>query len=545
MNLNLPNLYPMKQGGDTNTSTINIEKGELGINEKGKVIEDYTDNRFSKHSVAGKENPNNIIQTAADFIIPAKYAKIYKEGDRIVRQGIIREVGRNAGSPSYVAKKGGMVPKYGEGGLTIGGITYTSNLLEPVRTGGNLVGYRYNGKVVPIEHFRAIEKYATRDNSGNITSFSETNANPIGVVEATFGNEYNPRRADEIIRDMIGVEEKPVGSSEPKSDGDINTKSNGQNIPFVDQNLSRFPGTADMKNRTQTTEVPTQGKISTREQFKRESFTSPYDNYISNLKQPELNAPSIASETPTNDIPNPVRLENDLSQIGATNPNDQLLSTAGKVATGAALGGGLGGLLTYAPTVFNAIAGLQKPEQFDPYYNPNEQESMDLLKSRTIDDNQVQNRISRQRGVADRNARIGVSTSGGIHSRLRQNYTTAANASAEANLQAQHLNNQYTADTANALNSFGQQRVQSQYATQGLNNQIRSNRTNFLTSAVSGLSSAYQNERNNNLLSNLVFQANPELQALQKRGANQKIEEQNNVRNNRKLNRNIRKSNRH
>lgn len=92
------------EGGPTEDNKINIEEGELGLNESGRTIQDYTGDIFSKHSIHGQDNSNNIVSTDTKkgdvkFIINADSAKEFKAAeeanDQIRMDSIVRKIHNN------------------------------------------------------------------------------------------------------------------------------------------------------------------------------------------------------------------------------------------------------------------------------------------------------------------------------------------------------------------------------------------------------------------------------------------------------------------
>lgn len=626
--------FRMEKGGMTNP-IINIEKGEIGINFDGKVVEDYTDNRFSPHSVHGKDPANNIIATTADFIIPKKYAKQYKEGDDITRRSIVRNVAKEAGSPTYVNKKGGLVPKYEGGGGTPQSksekVEYANWLAKqrpdmPMDTVAKYANAHFDslasptgtqpfimdtdGKMLTYPEFygtrsarmKAGEKGVSvgewtklRDEAlksyyspkmkkgGMVPKYGEG-----GPIKLPNGRELNlediSKKGDkwyfvntagnteeithpktitflnkQLVSDANGkLSVRDVSSWGPGSNGKSFAESNmptkrdytyepsvvdtplGDNdVPvgfkdYTDQSQSSFTEALNTGAGTASTEVaPTVGGGTKQPSTLPPVYSDPVGFTRSSLldaNNPDI--PKFEKSARQNDIESFIagtnqgkdasQIAGDLTTIGnAGLPTNEASNSTVEplVGGGTKFGAGAIGnaLLSYAPSLFNAITAFQPVAKFNPIYNPNEGQALDILSKRQIDDEAIQNQISAHRALADRNATTGASSSGALHQRLRQNYVTATNLAAQSKQQTSAINQGYKGDYASALGNFGQQRAQADFQNRALNVGTRANRTQFLGSAISGLSAAYQNERNNNLMQGLIDKTYPEFYNIKNR----------------------------
>jgi hypothetical protein len=118
---NNKNIYkaPNMATGGPIQGFVNIEKGELGLDKKGEIVQEYMGDLFSPHSKNGKDPENNIVNAEkVNFIIPKKFSKKYLEGDAISRSTIIRQVNKDfeakQGDASF--RTGGPVMSYKNGG---------------------------------------------------------------------------------------------------------------------------------------------------------------------------------------------------------------------------------------------------------------------------------------------------------------------------------------------------------------------------------------------------------------------------------------------
>ena len=135
-----------------------------------------------------------------------------------------------------------------------------------------------------------------------------------------------------------------------------------------------------------------------------------------------------------------------------------------------------------------------KPEVFQPIFNPYASAALDLLGSRRYDVTPTLNAI--RKGTASNNyamSQYNTNTGANLAYRL-QNAIKANNAIAGAYADAAIQNNQYAADYANALNSFGQQRVQAMNTAIDQNARSRAQARNIRRAGLSQLSNYMQNK---------------------------------------------------
>jgi hypothetical protein len=603
------------KGGSPQANVINIEKGEIGIDTKGNIVEDYTSNLFSPHSIHGRDPENNIIATKADFIIPKNKAEEYKNTDELGRRTIVRQVQRTS-DPTFKSRKGGFT-KANMDGNTISGIVGDDSIYQgkPYRVSLNGEGHKkmlkggsphpdgtfeFNGYIyylkslffnekenrwmvrsdntsgaggsyIPIANNEYENKllndniksdgfgFATSANN-EVLSFNTPNTNKPSTKYSNFPGVDEGLREFYTAQEQIRADRGDIKQSEVKKnvnkklgeDKKTNTSPNTQtavqttqpNQPSAVQGNdgssvsgSNFgnPWGASVPPYTAATPANTIGGKPVGKPVKRDNdFQRIPTPQVEDISQAYKNNVLDSGYTDYNKTPdqrikeaalNPPEGVNPLNASQSTDQSPQQSSINPVDTTGAggsALGKIAGGLLTYAPSIFNAVAGLQDPVQFDPIQNPYEAQALNVLGSRSIDDSAIQADIDRERALADRNARIGVSSSGAVHSRLRGNYGIAAREGALSKERTAAINQQFKGEYANALNNYGQQRVASEYANRDLNTRLRANRTNFLTAAVSGVSTAYQNEQRNNVLSGIIDQAYPEMYSLKNRGRNGK-----------------------
>lgn len=152
-------------------------------------------------------------------------------------------------------------------------------------------------------------------------------------------------------------------------------------------------------------------------------------------------------------------------------------------------------LATDITSMFPVLSNLNaKPEVFQPIFNPYASAALDLLGSRRYDVTPTLNAI--RKGTASNNyavSQYNTNTGANLAYRL-QNAIKANNAIAGAYADAAIQNNQYAADYANALNSFGQQRVQAMNTAIDQNARSRAQARNIRRAGLSQLSNYMQNK---------------------------------------------------
>lgn len=157
----------------------------------------------------------------------------------------------------------------------------------------------------------------------------------------------------------------------------------------------------------------------------------------------------------------------------------------------------------YAPTIYNTIKGFEKPEQINKgtYYNPYEQESMDLMRSRRYNvDPEIE---ANQRSYNAMRGSIGQAAGGDSSSYLATLGSALGNkqrADARAYAMKQNMDNQYIGQEAQALTGFGQGRAKADMYTDDVNAQARARQGDYQAAAATGISQAtFNEERNRNL----------------------------------------------
>lgn len=152
-------------------------------------------------------------------------------------------------------------------------------------------------------------------------------------------------------------------------------------------------------------------------------------------------------------------------------------------------------LATDITSMFPVLSNLDaKPEVFQPIFNPYSSVALALLGSRRYDVQPTLNAI--RKGTASNNyamSQYNTNTGANLAYRL-QNAIKANNAISGAYADAVIQNNQYAADYANALNSFGQQRVQAMNTAIDQNARSRAQARNIRRAGLSQLSNYMQNK---------------------------------------------------
>lgn len=152
-------------------------------------------------------------------------------------------------------------------------------------------------------------------------------------------------------------------------------------------------------------------------------------------------------------------------------------------------------LATDITSMFPVLSNLDaKPEVSQPIFNPYSSAALALLGSRRYDVQPTLNAI--RKGTASNNyamSQYNTNTGANLAYRL-QNAIKANNAISGAYADAAIQNNQYAADYANALNSFGQQRVQAMNTAIDQNARSRAQARNIRRAGLSQLSNYMQNK---------------------------------------------------
>jgi len=158
----------------------------------------------------------------------------------------------------------------------------------------------------------------------------------------------------------------------------------------------------------------------------------------------------------------------------------------------------------YAPTIYNAMMGLKKPQILDAesFQNPYEQGARDLMADRRYNvDPQI---AANARSFNATRKSIG-SASQGSAAQFLGNIGTAQSRQDASNAQAygtkQNMDNQYMAQQAQMDAQLGNIRAGRELQIQDINDRNRAARNAYMGQAVTGLSGIAQNERRMNNLS--------------------------------------------
>ena len=152
----------------------------------------------------------------------------------------------------------------------------------------------------------------------------------------------------------------------------------------------------------------------------------------------------------------------------------------------------------YAPTIYNAVRGMQKPQVLnaDEFQNPYEQKSLDLLKSRRYNiDPQLQSNRSSFNNLRENIKSASGGNSGSYLSNIQSSQINKDRADATAWATKNNFDNQYIGDEASAYGTFGAQRAATKLGIQDINDRNRAARNSFLGAATTGVSNIAQNEK--------------------------------------------------
>lgn len=152
----------------------------------------------------------------------------------------------------------------------------------------------------------------------------------------------------------------------------------------------------------------------------------------------------------------------------------------GKIGTEAA---------TWAPTLFNLVSSFQKPIEEKGIYNPNEQQSLDIMKKRSINLDPIKNDIYSQEKIAS--APTGESQ-GSYLSRRTQVAANTQKALTDANIKAQAANLGYQGEYAQSLDNFGRQRASADERARDLTIMNKRNVAQFFPKALEDTSKIEQ-----------------------------------------------------
>jgi hypothetical protein len=264
----------------------------------------------------------------------------------------------------------------------------------------------------------------------------------------------------------------------------------GSEYPYVE------PGMASQYNQSQTqlrpgTPAPLQSDM--------------YKDYSTNGTP--TNTGAFLKEAPINNNPtiNEPGQEKSLSENPSVSGNSKSSPLQDLLYKGAA----------YAPTIYNAIRGIQKPQELnqEEFQNPYERQAMGLMSNRRYNiDPQLQsnrstlnNMKTNLRNYAGGNAAAYLSNMGNL-----QMNTDRMNEAAYA--QKQNMDNQYMAQEAQFMGNMGANRAQTKFNIQDVNDRNRATRDAHMAKAVEGVSGIAQNNRR---MSNLDSRDQERIVALQ------------------------------
>lgn len=176
-------------------------------------------------------------------------------------------------------------------------------------------------------------------------------------------------------------------------------------------------------------------------------------------------------------------------------PTTDTGNTQGSPLTGRDI---LYGAAVGAPTAYNIIQGLRKPQELSPedYYNPYESKALGLLEGRKYNiDPQLQ---ANRRGFNAMERLVG-SAAGGSGASYLANIGAAQQRKQQSDAQAystkQNIENQYKGQLANAYSQFGQQRAATDLQIQDINDRNRARRNAYLAQGLTGVSQLAQQGR--------------------------------------------------
>lgn len=226
------------------------------------------------------------------------------------------------------------------------------------------------------------------------------------------------------------------------------------------------------------------------DQKKRESLSEQYKNggkiskYAKGGKYDYLK-PSPQNQDPNLDpefiVPRKSNFQPDESMIDNTYQPDDLITNTPKINNQRDWSGIANQAATYLPVVYNTIAGFSKANKEAPIYNPYSDETLNTMRNRKIDLDPIRRDIYSQERVA---AQPLGENQGSYLSRRAQLSANTQKALTDANLKAQEINNQYSADYASTLNSIGQQRKEADFAARHQTLANKYNQAQFLPKAI-------------------------------------------------------------
>ncbi len=158
----------------------------------------------------------------------------------------------------------------------------------------------------------------------------------------------------------------------------------------------------------------------------------------------------------------------------------------------------------YAPTIYNTIKGLQKPQELahEDFQNPYERQSMDLMSGRRYNIDPELEANKRNYNATARNIASGA---GGSSSAYLANIGSAQSRRGQQDQRAyamkQNMDNQYLGQEAQYMGQMGAQRAQTKLGIQDINDRNKAARDAYMGAATTGLSQGVQNQRRMNNMS--------------------------------------------
>ena len=152
----------------------------------------------------------------------------------------------------------------------------------------------------------------------------------------------------------------------------------------------------------------------------------------------------------------------------------------------------------YAPTIYNAVRGMQKPQVLnaEDFQNPYEQNALGLMNNRRYNiDPVLQSNRSSFNNLRENIKSGSGGNSGSYLSNLQMSQLNKDKADAGAWATKNNFDNQYKAEEASMLGQMGSQRAQTKFSIQDVNDRNRAARNAFMGAAATGVSNITQNER--------------------------------------------------
>lgn len=152
----------------------------------------------------------------------------------------------------------------------------------------------------------------------------------------------------------------------------------------------------------------------------------------------------------------------------------------------------------YAPTIYNTIQGLRKPQELDheDFQNPYEQKALNLMAGRRYNiDPQLQSNRSTLNNMRKNLAGAAGGHAGTYLSNLGNLQMNTDKMNEAAYAMKQNMDNQYMAEEAGMLGDLGAMRARTKLGIQDINDKNRAIKAAHMAKATEGLSNIAQNER--------------------------------------------------